>query len=563
MNKKISKKSILVFEAGLLFSILTPGILSTIIIYLYFWYFDFGLILYELKDAVKQDSIYAIVVIIVGLLFTFTLIFSRLFNLHRNLILYIDTKLDDEQIISLKKNLLSFIPHILLIVVLAWIILDLIICIIYIAVGQNVFFIVRNYFISTLVGTTITCIPAYFGLDTLIKHFVRNYFDEVDLQVHSDVRFIPVSVKIFTTFVLGGIIPILIIFVMSNDYRKLMQIMGYVDQGIDNKFAVASIMALIVGVTISFASALYFSMTVARPLKKLDQVLGDIDGGDLNVKLKADFTDEIGHISQSLNNMINRVRASVKLHEEFALIEKELDIAEKVQCSVLTQPEMYESFEGYTISVIYRPQNGRVGGDYFNIMNIGDSCISVFLADATGHGMQAALTTMQIDMMNRQSLHLVDPAERFKFLNEYYISEIKGTNLFTACCVNLYHDHITYSGAGHPEQFLIRNGGDPVHVEKGGRLIGAFPDYQYLSKNYPIESGDVMILFTDGAFEQYNESGEMFGEDTLKEMILRYTKSGLSNDLKILNKTIFQSIKEFTGSIGLDDDVTIISIRKD
>ncbi len=565
MNKmKMNKTKIAVFGIKLILALSIPGVIATFMIYTYLWYFDLGLTENFIKNVSKASNIYTLIIISATVIICLMFIFQRILYLVKHLLRYVKGGFSPDEIVELKINIISIIRHILSITILSWIIGDALICTMFVVIGQNIAFMMRSFFISTMFGVILTSIPAYFALDTIIKNFIRNYFDEVDLQEYSDIKTIPVTAKIFSVLVVGGVLPTSIVYITANDYMELVQGVAGVSPEITGKFFVAVVTALIVSIVNPLASAIYFYITLARPIRNLDRTMRVIDGGDLNIKLKTDFTDEIGHISQGFNNMIKRVRESVRVHEELALIEKELDIAETVQCSVLTQPDVYENVEGYTISVLYRPQNGRVGGDYFNIRNMANGCISVFLADATGHGMQAALTTMQIDMMNRQSLHLVDPGERFKFLNDYYTSELKGQNLFTACCVNLYEDHITYGGAGQPRQYILKSENDLVDVDKTGKLIGAFPGFSYDSTDYPMQKGDILILFTDGAFEQFNEKDEIFNEDRLKQLIMENAgNEEVKSNLKQFNKSLFNHIYNFTGSTGLDDDVTIICIRKD
>jgi|GEM_PF-1425353 len=564
INKNITKLKVNLFGIKLLLSILIPGVVAVAIVYIYIWFFDLRYLFIFTNQIDPNTGMYALNIALVAVGICLLIIVKRIIILTVSLLNYTKMQFSTNEIQNLKKNIISIIPQILIITILAWILSDSLICIMSVILGQDAMLILRIFFISTLLGTSLTIVPGYFLLDTTIKNFIKDFFNEVDLQEYSDIKTISMTAKIFNAFLIGGVIPTFILFLSISDLNFLIEQGRTITGLIIGKYQIAAMAALIMSIIIPLISALYFYFTLAKPIKQLDQTMSDIDGGNLDIKLKADFTDEVGHITQGLKNMIHRVRESVKAHEELALIEKELDIAEKVQCSVLTQPDVYENYEGYTISVLYRPQNGRVGGDYFNIMNLHDNVISVFLADATGHGMQAALTTMQIDMMNRQSLHLNDPGERFHFLNEYYVSELQGNNLFTACCVNLHEDHITYGGAGHPQQYIIRAQGDVVNIDSTGKLIGAFSGFSYGSEKYDMEKDDALILFTDGAFEQFNSTGEMFGEERFLELISdNYKKNEFRNNINSLNKSFLSEIKRFTSTNGLNDDITIIIIKKD
>jgi len=558
----LTKSKVIALGLKLFFSVAIPGTISVLLIYIYSWNYDIHLLNKYLTQTLRQYSVFALFSAVLGLGLCVILILRKIIILLRRLFLYIDEKLSNKEVFILKKELINIVPGSLLIIALTWLIINIIIFIIFYTVSRELILLLRTTILSTLVGVSLTTIPAYLALDTIIKKFIRNYFNKFELKDYSGIKNISIALKIFSVFIIGGVLPTLIIYFSSYDIREILRLGDTVSVVDIKRFTIVSVTALIISVVIPLVSALYFYFTIANPLKDLYQTIEDVDGGNLNLELKPDFTDEIGLINMGLNNMISRVRDSVKLHEEFALIEKELDIAENVQNSVLTQPGEYEGLSEYDIAVLYKPQNGRVGGDYFNIINADEDCTSVFLADATGHGMQAALTTMQIDMMNRQSIYLVDPGERFKFLNEYYTSEIKGSNLFTACCVNLYSDHVTYGGAGHPQQYIFRANGDVTTVENTGKLIGAFPGLEFSSNDYSIENGDVIVIFTDGAFEQYNDSREMFGEDELFKTISNYMIPDRNLNLTHFNQNIYDTILKFTGELGLDDDITIISMKR-
>ncbi len=553
------KRDVRIFAFLLFTSIVVPASLAGIIIYVYLWFFNLRILPMKFQARDPYLGVYAIIIALTGAGICIAYIAKKISSLTAELYQHVEKKFPGERIILLYKRTINLVPDFLFLSVIAWTLLDLTISITYVFLGQNFVALIRTFIISTLLGISLTVIPAYFFLDFTIKKYARIFFKGMNLREYSDIHIVPVGLKILSAFSIGGVIPALILFLTSYDFKTLIASGIVITPEIAAKFSVVTIAALAISIAMAVTSAYYFSKTIAVPLKKLDSIMTNIDAGDLNICLKPEYTDEIGHINQGLNNMIARVRDSVKYREDLLLMEKELDIAEKVQCSVLTQPEIYKSIKEYSINVIYRPQNGRVGGDYFNILKV-DDYISIFLADATGHGIQAALATMQIDMINRQSLHLKDPGKRLSFLNDYYTHEIKGSTFFTACIVNLFSDHMLFGGAGHPEQLLINSSHELTPIKSTGKLLGAFPDIAWSTASLTIRPGDTLFLFTDGAFEQFNSRGVMCGEELLNEKILKHLKE--SKSISGCNKSIFKEIKEFTGDYGLNDDITVIAIRK-
>ena len=85
-------------------------------------------------------------------------------------------------------------------------------------------------------------------------------------------------------------------------------------------------------------------------------------------------------------------------------------------------------------------------------------------------------------------------------------------------------------------------------------------DISFPAETLSINRGDTLFLFTDGAFEQFNAVGTMFGEDKLKDTITESLQK--TGSISQCNKSLLDSIKTFTGGYGLTDDITVIAVQK-
>jgi len=206
--------------------------------------------------------------------------------------------------------------------------------------------------------------------------------------------------------------------------------------------------------------------------------------------------------------------------------------------------------------------NGMVSGDYYNITRL-DNGMSIMIADASGHGMQAALTTMQIDLLNRESLRMGRPHERLGYINGIFTGELKSKNFFTAFILGLGGGKIRFSTAGHPEQLLIKaRDGSIASLKTKGRAVGFMDSSSFLMDEALLDEGDVVMLFTDGLFEVFNGGGEEYGEERLTAFIRKLAADGsFARPLDEVNGMILAEIDKHRGDAPVNDDITLITVR--
>ncbi|MES0489116.1 MAG: PP2C family protein-serine/threonine phosphatase [Leptospirales bacterium] len=263
--------------------------------------------------------------------------------------------------------------------------------------------------------------------------------------------------------------------------------------------------------------------------------------------------------SQQLNLSIlseEKAKAYNKINELYKAIMNDLNFAQKIQNDIL--PKNIERYKGIDIGIKFLPMI-KVGGDIYDIVKIGDNTIRIFLADAIGHGVQAALITMLIkseyDMVRRKS---VSPAESFDFLNTRFMKLFVNLNLFFTGIIidiDLVNRKICFASAGHPTQYLLHKQ-QLVKMEHAGSAIGIISRKKYGQTEYSFESNDKLFLFTDGVIEQANAQGEEYGEDRLEDII----QKNIGLPATEIKETIFSDIDGHLNGIEPDDDITFLDI---
>ncbi|HOO70354.1 MAG TPA: SpoIIE family protein phosphatase [Spirochaetota bacterium] len=265
----------------------------------------------------------------------------------------------------------------------------------------------------------------------------------------------------------------------------------------------------------------------------------------------ADRTLELNTAKKELETAYSSVSSA------FEIIKEDLYIARKIQHNML--PHDLETIKNLSINLIYHPM-GDIGGDIYDVTQLNDDAIRIFLADATGHGIQASLITMVImSEYNKIKKNAPDPSSLITYLNTYFSGFTTMKIVFSCTVVDIYvqSKYIKFASAGHPTQYLIKDKGI-IELDRTGRIIGFIRDSEYKTLEYGIETNDCLLLLTDGLFEHFNERGENYSEARMKKIL--YESKNMS-PVKIYN-AINNDVEIFLQNkkINDDDDVTFIGI---
>jgi len=254
-------------------------------------------------------------------------------------------------------------------------------------------------------------------------------------------------------------------------------------------------------------------------------------------------TQEVEHREEELRKHLDRFR-------------QDLQLAKTIQQKVM--PGDTWTLERIMIDIRYMPLI-EIGGDIFDVLNRDDGSIRVFLADATGHGIVAALITMLIKSEYEKVKEKVeDPFKVLSKLNDAFMTTYLSLNIFfTAIILDIYPEegYICYASAGHPEQYILRDG-EIVLMTKTNRAVGLLDDFKGQTKKIDIIPDDIILLFTDGLTEEFDSDNIEFGEKRLKN----YLKEQKHEDLQEIIDNLFIYVSQFLSTSQLNDDITVIGI---
>jgi phosphoserine phosphatase RsbU/P len=205
-------------------------------------------------------------------------------------------------------------------------------------------------------------------------------------------------------------------------------------------------------------------------------------------------------------------------------------------------------------------QVGELGGDSYDFVPLPHNRLALAVGDASGKGLAAALMISNVHSSLRTAASFAegDGAAVLGAVNrQVYASSLadRYATLFYGVFDGTTRT-LRYVNAGHNPPMVIRRDGSAIWLETGGPPVGMFPDFTYEEGTVQLNSGDLVVAYTDGVVEAVSPAGEEWGVEGLKRAVIE-SKAQCADDM--VNE-IFASMDEF--SLGRQtDDVTVLALR--
>ncbi len=318
-------------------------------------------------------------------------------------------------------------------------------------------------------------------------------------------------------------------------------------------FALVEIICWVIGITMT--------RNITGAVHHLYEGTHRIMQGDFSHRIEVRGKDQLAELGTSFNRMTENLAHLLTVAKEKERLQSEIEIAREVQNQLY--PREAPQTKSLRLTAVCRPAR-IVSGDYYDYGITRDTYVALAIGDVAGKGISAALlmATLQSSLRTQLNGNGSGPPSAARLvsqLNQYLYANTSAEK-FSTLCLGLYHDadsSFLYSNGGHLPPVLVRAGA--VHrLEVNGTVVGAFPFSEYGESRIALEPGDLLVFFTDGVTEPENEYGEMFGEERFLDLLLRNAHLGEDE----IVRTVIESVREWTGSEELQDDMTLLLARR-
>jgi len=239
---------------------------------------------------------------------------------------------------------------------------------------------------------------------------------------------------------------------------------------------------------------------------------------------------------------------------QLELQEQELQRAREIQQSLL--PKDIPQLPGFEVAGAWQPAR-TVGGDYYDVLRLGDHKIAVCIADVVGKGVSAALLMANVQATVRAfARESESPAWVCDRVNKVLCGNIADGKFVTFFygILDSRARTLQYCNAGHCYPILVSR--DSVRtLDFGGAVLGVFPTWKYEDSSVDLKSGERLLLFTDGIAEASASDGQEFGEDC----IATFMSANRENSAGDLNERLLARVSDFCDA-QFQDDATLVVI---
>lgn len=274
-----------------------------------------------------------------------------------------------------------------------------------------------------------------------------------------------------------------------------------------------------------------------------------------------------------------RKNAQLALAEQSQVLQKknqqiaeELKMARELQLAMLPQdfPSITANSAGEVLKFhsIYLP-SGSVSGDFFDVYQLSETAVGIFICDVMGHDVRAALVTAMVHALVQDLCGLAgEPGRLLAEINQalFKVFRQSGATMFATACymvADVATGEMAYANAAHPHPLRLKRPSGEVEAldhdagGKKGPALGLFRDSQYLTCRRSMCQEDLLVFYTDGLVEEENKDGVIFSPEGLASTI-----SSLSAlpPAELLAKTI-EEIHKFSGSQEFADDVCLLGVE--
>ncbi len=323
-----------------------------------------------------------------------------------------------------------------------------------------------------------------------------------------------------------------------------------------------TLLVTLVGIGVAIVLSILISTFIARPVRALVQDMKMVSAGNLDHRTVPRSSDEIGVLASAFNHMTKSLKAAQQAESERKAIEHELQIATEIQTKLL--PERIPQIPGLDIFSFYLSAK-EVGGDYYDFPVIDPQHLGICVADVSGKGIPGSMVMTMVRSLLRLASHReASPAETLKKVNRILAKDIR-RGMFVTCnysVLDVTRRVLTVASAGHnPMVYFCARTGEVRQVNPSGIALGFDKgptfDENIREERIELQSGDRVVIYTDGVVEAMSAASEEFGMDRFVALV----RDHAPRSSKDFVNAIIEALEGHRGKAEQSDDITITTLK--
>lgn len=348
---------------------------------------------------------------------------------------------------------------------------------------------------------------------------------------------------------------------------------------------------VVAAVATAVALAIVLSEALTRPVRVLAAAAKSLAEGDYSARAQVSSGDELAGLADAFNQMAERVEKHVaelgerhreiqELCQQMARLadeqEKAIASLERAKAAIEEAyqqerritvalqeplvPVIPMTIEGFDVGHLYQPASdeARVGGDFYDLVELRDGCILAMIGDVCGKGLAAAsqATRTKYAFVRAALFEQRDPGRVLGRINQVLYEDSEEARMVTMFCVLVdpRRGELAWASAGHEPALLVKAAtGEVIELLEPGYPLGVVWNAEYRTRTAPFGSGDVLVLYTDGVSEA------RVGMNFLRtEGVASVVREAVTLPAQEIARRVFEAAVEFAGGRLLDDAAIVV-----
>jgi sigma-B regulation protein RsbU (phosphoserine phosphatase) len=282
---------------------------------------------------------------------------------------------------------------------------------------------------------------------------------------------------------------------------------------------------------------------------------------ELSARLRASENATIRDLEEKNNELTRAYQDLQKVQSQLIekeRLEQELQVARRIQTSIL--PNDLPRLEGFNFGVQMEPARA-VGGDFFDFISLDDDNLAILIGDVSDKGVPAALfMALTRSLFRAECTRYRLPSHVLHRVNNL-LREMNEENMFVTVLYGIFNrikGDFSYARAGHELPLLVNDKGKMSIPELGhGQPLGIFLEPELDVNRLKLESGGLLFLYTDGATDVRNKTGDFFGFERLQACV----SEQIGNTAQDVCGMVLKTLEEFQGDAPQADDITLLAVK--